>query len=144
MHQVAKVLGFQPPGKSSFYFAVGFGIVGWWCLLFCVFFLLLLSFTAKHFALYGHTFISITVLSHPQACPTLCDPMDCSPPGSSVHGISRQEDWCGLSFPSPWDLPDPGIEPGSPALQADSLLSEPPGKPFSPSVGLIYPAVLTT
>ena len=59
-------------------------------------------------------------------------------------GFSRQEDWCGLSFPSPWDLPDPGIEPGSPTLQADSFLSEPPGKPFSPSVGLIYPALLTT
>ena len=43
--------------------------------------------------------------------------------------FSRQEYWSGLSFPSPGDLPDPGIEPGSPALQADSLLSEPPGKP---------------
>ena len=44
-------------------------------------------------------------------------------------GFSRQECWSGLSFPSPGDLPDPGIEPGSPALQADALLSEPPGKP---------------
>ena len=43
---------------------------------------------------------------------------------------SRPEYWSGLPFPSPGDLPDPGIEPGSPALQADSLLSEPPGKPF--------------
>ena len=43
--------------------------------------------------------------------------------------FSRQEYWSGLSFPSPGDLPDPGIEPGSPALQADSSLSEPPGKP---------------
>ena len=41
---------------------------------------------------------------------------------------SRQEYWSGLPFPSPEDLPDPGIEPGSPALQADALLSEPPGK----------------
>ena len=40
-------------------------------------------------------------------------------------GFSRQECWCGLPFPSPGDLPDPGIEPGSPALQADALLSEP-------------------
>jgi len=40
----------------------------------------------------------------------------------------RQEYWSGLSFPSPGDLPDTGIKPGSPALQADSLLSEPPGK----------------
>ena len=41
----------------------------------------------------------------------------------------RQEYWSGLPFPSPGDLPDPGMEPGSPALQADSLPSEPPGKP---------------
>ena len=44
-------------------------------------------------------------------------------------GFSRQECWSGLPFPSPGDLPDPGIEPGSPALLADALLSEPPGKP---------------
>ena len=43
-------------------------------------------------------------------------------------GFSRQECWSGLPFPSPGDLPDPGIEPGSSALQADALLSEPPGK----------------
>ena len=42
--------------------------------------------------------------------------------------FSRQEYWSGLPFPSPWDLPDPGIEPGSPALRADTLPSEPPGK----------------
>ena len=41
-------------------------------------------------------------------------------------GFSRQEYWSGLPFPSPEDLPDPGIEPGSPALQADTLPSEPP------------------
>ena len=64
-----------------------------------------------------------------QSCPTLCDPMDCSLPGSSVHGISRQEYWSGLPFPSPGDLPDPGIEPGSPTFQADALTFEPPGKP---------------
>ena len=56
--------------------------------------------------------------------------MDCSPPGSSVHEISRHEHWSWLLFPSPGDLPDPGIEPWSPALQADSLQSEPPGKPI--------------
>ena len=44
-------------------------------------------------------------------------------------GFSRQEYWSGLPFPSPGDLPDPGIEPGSPMLQADTLTSEPPGKP---------------
>ena len=42
---------------------------------------------------------------------------------------SRQEYWSGLPFPSPGDLPNPGIKPGSPALQAEYLLSEPPGKP---------------
>ena len=44
-------------------------------------------------------------------------------------GFSRQECWSGLPFPSPGNLPDPGIEPRSPMLQADALLSEPPGKP---------------
>ena len=43
-------------------------------------------------------------------------------------GFSRQEYWSGLPFPSPGDLPDSGIEPGSPALEADALTSEPPGK----------------
>ena len=43
-------------------------------------------------------------------------------------GFSRQEYWSGLPFPSPGDLPDPGIEPGSPTLQADALPSEPPSK----------------
>ena len=60
------------------------------------------------------------------SCLTLCDPMDCSP--LSIR-FSRQEYWSGLSFPSPGDLPNPGIEPGSHALQEDSLPSEPPEKP---------------
>ena len=58
-----------------------------------------------------------------QSCPTLCDPVDCSPPGFSMR-FSRQEYWSGLPFPSPGDLPDPEIEPWSPALQADTLTSE--------------------
>ena len=45
-------------------------------------------------------------------------------------GFSRQECWSGLPFPSPGDLPNPGIEPRSPTLQADALPSEPPGKPI--------------
>ena len=45
--------------------------------------------------------------------------------------FSRQEYWSGLPFPSPGDLPDSGIEPGSPAVQADALSSEPPGKPMT-------------
>ena len=44
-------------------------------------------------------------------------------------GSSRKEYWSGLPFPSPGDIPDPGIEPGPPALQADFLPSEPPGNP---------------
>ena len=113
-----------------------------------------------------------------QSCPTPSNPMDCSLPDSSVHGIfqarvlewgaiafceqkhyehlcgglvtkssptlvtpwtvacqaplsmgfSRQEYWTELPFPSPEDLPDPGIKPASPALQVDSLPSEPPSK----------------
>ena len=47
---------------------------------------------------------------------------------SQSMGFSRQEYWSGLPFPSPGDLPNPGIEPGSLALQADALPSEPPGK----------------
>ena len=46
-----------------------------------------------------------------QSCSTLCDPMDCSPPGSM--GFSRQEYWSGLPCPPPGDLPDPGIKPAS-------------------------------
>ena len=56
-----------------------------------------------------------------QSQPTLCDPTECSPPGSSGHGISRQEHWSGLPFPPPGDLPDPGIKLTSPRLQGDSL-----------------------
>ena len=55
-------------------------------------------------------------------------PMDCSPPGSLSMEFSRQESWNGLPFPSPAGLPDLGMEPGSPTLQADSLPSEPPRK----------------
>ena len=50
--------------------------------------------------------------------------------GPLSMGFSRQEYWSGLPFPSPGDLPNPGIEPRSPALQADTLPSEPPGKPL--------------
>ena len=46
-------------------------------------------------------------------CPTLCDPVDCSPPGPPSMGFSRQDYWNGLSCPSPGDLPDAGVEPGS-------------------------------
>ena len=63
-----------------------------------------------------------------ESCPTLCDPMDCSLPGSSVRGIlqARVLEWAAAS--SPGDLPNQGIEPRSPALWADALPSETPGK----------------
>ena len=64
-----------------------------------------------------------------QSCPTLCVPMDYSPTRLlRLWDFSRQESWSGLPFPSPGDLPNPGIDPPSPALQADDLPSEPPGK----------------
>ena len=59
-----------------------------------------------------------------KSCPTLCDSMHCSLPGSLFTGFPRQEYWRWLSFPSLGDLPDPGIKrasPGPPALQVDSL-----------------------
>ena len=65
-----------------------------------------------------------------QLCLTLCDPMDCSLPGPLPMGFSKQRYWIGLLFTSPGDLPDLGIEPQSPALQTDSLQSEPPRKPM--------------
>ena len=53
-------------------------------------------------------------------------------------GFSRQEYWSGLPFPSPRELSNPGIEPGSPALEADALTSEPPGKPKKEQLILFY------
>ena len=63
-----------------------------------------------------------------QLCLTFCGSMDYSPPGSLSMGFPRQEYWSWLPFPSPGDLPDPGIESRSPALQVDSLPSELPGE----------------
>ena len=64
-----------------------------------------------------------------QSCLTLCDPMDCSPLGSSVHGILQERilDWVAISFSR--DLFHPGIEHRSPALQVESLLTELRGNP---------------
>ena len=63
-----------------------------------------------------------------QSCLNLCDPMDCSPPASSVHGIlqSRIPEW--VAFLSPGDLPNPGIEHASPSLVGRFFTTEPPGK----------------
>ena len=67
-----------------------------------------------------------------QLCPILCDPMDCSPSGSSVHGVlqARILEWVAIPFSR--DIPDSGIKVAylvSPALQTDSLPAEPSGKP---------------
>ena len=73
-----------------------------------------------------------------QSCLTLYDSMDCSPPGSSVHGILQAGilEWSGYS---PGDLPNPGVKPWSSALQVDSLPSEPPGKPLCREVDASRP-----
>ena len=63
-----------------------------------------------------------------QSSPVLCNPIDCSLPGFPLSmEFSRQEYWSGLPFPSPEGVPNQGIKPGSPALQADTLLSEDQG-----------------
>ena len=64
-----------------------------------------------------------------QLCLTLCNPWTVANQAPPSMVFSRQEYWSGLPFPSPGDLPNPGIEPRSPTLQADALTSEPPGKP---------------
>ena len=70
-----------------------------------------------------------------QSCPTLCEPMNLCPPGSSVHGILGQEYWSVLPCPPPGDLPNLGIEPPSPELQADSLpLSHQESSPELPPI----------
>ena len=70
--------------------------------------------------------------------------MDCSPPETPLSkGFFRQEYFNGLPYPLPGDLPSPGIKPRSPALQADSLPSEPPGKPMNTGVGsILFPGDL--
>ena len=78
------------------------------------------------------TFCTLNQCVCAQLCLTLCDPMDCSPSGSSVHGIfqARILEWVAISFSR--GLPDPGIEPASPessALAGGFFTTEPPGKP---------------
>ena len=63
-----------------------------------------------------------------QLCLTVFNPIDCSSPSSFVLGCPRQEYWSGLPFPSPKGLPNPGTQPGSPALQVDALQLKPPWK----------------
>ena len=70
--------------------------------------------------------VKVKSLSHVQLFATPWTVAYQAPPSME---FSRQEYWSGLPFPSPGDLPDPGIEPRSPTFQADALTSEPPGKP---------------
>ena len=80
-----------------------------------------------------YLFLSVFPRMHARSvCPPLCNPMDCSPPGFSVHGFSRQEYWSGLPLPSPGDLPNPGIKPESPTLTGGFFTTEPPGKSHFP------------
>ena len=88
---------------------------------------LTLELMCKEYSLfiYGSETVSCSVMSHSlQPHGTV----PCQAPLSM--GFPRQEYWSGLLFPSPGDLPHPGIEPESPTLQADSFPSEPPGKPL--------------
>ncbi|CAI9160088.1 unnamed protein product [Rangifer tarandus platyrhynchus] len=81
----------------------------------------------KKYIQYKEMYFSLCVLCLvAQLCLTLCDPMNYSP----LWVFSRQEYWSGLPCSPPWDLPNSGIEPRFPALQADSLPSEPPEKPM--------------
>ena len=66
---------------------------------------------------------------HAQLCPTLCNPMDYNPPGPFVHKISQARILECLPFPSPGNLPDPGIKPPSPALVAEFFTTLLAGKP---------------
>ena len=90
------------------------------------------SWTAARQASLSFTVAQREMLSYEsesEVAQSLCDPMDYSLPGSSVHGIFQAKilEWVAISFSR--DLPNPGIKPRSPALQADSLPSKPPGKP---------------
>ena len=81
--------------------------------------------------------VNVRLCSVAQLCLTLCNPMDCSPPGSFFVRFSRQEYWYGLPLPSPRDLPSPGITPTSPvspALAGEFFTTELPGKPNTEGV----------
>ena len=77
--------------------------------------------------------VKVKSLSHVQLFATLWTVAYQAPPSM---GFSRQEYWSGLPFPSPGDLPNPEIKPWFPALEADALNSEPPGKPGDSTKGL--------
>ena len=70
----------------------------------------------------------VRVRVHAQSCLTLYNPVNCSSQAPVSMGFSRQEYWSGVPFPYPGDHPNPGTEPRSPELQADSLPTELQGK----------------
>ena len=77
-------------------------------------------------------FLEFVVVVQSLCCIRLSwDPVDCNPPGPLSMEFSGQEYWSGLPFPSPGDLPDPGIKPMSSALAGGFFTTEPPGKSFS-------------
>ena len=107
------------------------GFLLWHACLSAVCFFLLLNSSPEPWFLISEAVLCLVA----QSCLSLCDPMDCSPPGSSVHGISqaRIQEW--VAIPSSRGLPNPGIKPKSPSLQVDSLPPEPPGKPRNAEEG---------
>ena len=84
--------------------------------------------------------VKVKLLSHVRLFATPWTVAHQAPPSI---GFSRQEYWSGLPFPSPGDLPDPGIEPRSPALQAAALTSQPPGKPMCSDSNIENVIILT-
>ena len=99
------------------------------CFIPCLSWYLLLGIMAPQ-TLYSVLRNVLCVCSVAQSCVTLCDSMDCSLLGSSVHGIFLAKYWSRLPFPPPGGLPHPGVEPTSPALKADSLLLSYLGSPI--------------
>ena len=93
--------------------------------------------TYVHMCLCVHIFVCAVLCLVAQLCPTLCNPMDCSPPGSSVHGDSPGKNTrVGCHAPLQGVFPSQRLNPGrSPSLQDDSLPSEPPGKPKNTGLG---------
>ena len=87
---------------------------------------------------YNFKKIVLTLCSVSQSCLTLCDPMDCSLLGSSIHGDFPGKNLEWVAMPSPRNLPNPGIEPRSPTLQASYLPTEPPGKIRNTGVGGLF------
>ena len=110
IHRRAMIITYHYTKEVAFQLSCQFFFLNWWWSL--------VTFCSISQDLFCHRWMWVIVA---QLCPTLCNPWT----------SSRQEHWSGLSFPSPGDHPNPGIEHGSSALQADSLPSETPGKPTS-------------